>query len=385
MSETTSTTDAHPSSDAPPSSAVETSGAPAPSAPADSSAPPSSSGTDAKTSPSSGDSRQSDREGLLAAVRSAVEKSKTAPASEGDTPEGDAAGDTPTGDKDAAPGTPGTKPASTDATSQSQPADDDPNAPDPTEGELRKLRPETRKRFERLLAQRNEARNTLASVQPELDQHRQLQGYLQQHQLAPDDVNVLLGIGSALRRQDYKSFLEGVTPYVMAAQEALGLRIAPDLQKQVDDGLVSEEAAREFTRTRHRATQAEKRLKDTTTQHTTETQNNAITAIRSAVETWERTIRTRDPDYAQKADTVRRFSQGLLQERGTPQDPQAAVALVQAAYEEANKVLVSLRPRPQPTRPSPSSVHVATSGVSPAPTTMKEAALQALARMRQAS
>lgn len=376
MSETTSTSDSILSSDAPSSSAVDTPSTPAPSAPADASTPSSSTPTDSTPSPSSGDSRQSDREGLLAAVRSVVSR-ETTPASEGDTPPtGDAAPGTPEPDQVAAPG------------DQAPPPTEDPtdlNAPDPTEADLRKLRPETRKRFERLMAQRNDARQNLERIQPELTQHRQLQGYLQEHQLAADDVNMLLGVGASLRRGDYMAFLDGVTPYVMAAQEALGLRIAPDLQTQVNDGLVSEEAARELTRTRHRAVQAEHRLREQTqTVQTTETDRN-VAEVRSGVDQWENHIRSRDPDYAHKADTVRRFSQALIQERGFPRNRDQAVALVQAAYDEANKTLIALRPRPQATRPTPSSVHVATGGVSSEPSSMKEAALQALARMRRAS
>jgi hypothetical protein len=377
MSETTSTnTDGlSTQSDAPSSSAVETPSAPATSAPADSPPPAPSTGKDATPSPSSGDSRQSDREGLLAAVRSVVDKKP--PTSEGDTPEADVASDQSTGDKDAAPGAPGTTERK-DETSQG-------DLPDPTEGELRKLRPETRRRFEQLLRQRNEARQFVQSVTPELNQHRELAGRIQEAQLAPDDLNQLLFIGSSLRKQDYRAFLEGVTPYVMAAQEALGLRIAPDLQNQVNDGTLSEEAAREFTRTRHRAAQAEQRLKDQSVTHTTESQVRAVGDIRAAVTNWEAAIRTRDPDFAHKADTVRRFSQGLMQERGAPQTPEQAVAMVQAAYEEANRTLVSLRPRPQPTLRTPSSVHVATGGADAQPRTMLEAAQQALAKMRRAS
>jgi len=171
----------------------------------------------------------------------------------------------------------------------------------------------------------------------------------------------------------------------MAAQEALGLRIAPDLQQQVNDGLVSEEAAREFTRTRHRANQAEHKLREQTQSVQTDATSRNLTEIRGGVDRWEQHIRSRDPDYAHKADTVRRFSQALIQERGTPQTPDQAVALVQAAYDEANRTLLAMRPRPQATRPTPSSVHVATGGVSPEPTSMKDAALMALARMRRAS
>lgn len=378
MSETIQTSDVTTSTEAPSSSVTETSGAPATSVPADSQTPASSTGTDATTAPSSGDSRQSDREGLLAAVRSVVDKTPK-PTSEGETAEGDVAGDK-SGDKDAATGASGT----TERKDETPTAD----LPDPTEGELRKLRPETRRRFEQLLRQRNESRQEIERLQPEVTQYRDLMGRIQTAQLAPEDFNQLLFIGSSLRQEKYQEFLEAVTPYVMAAQQALGLRIAPDLQNQVNDGTLSEEAAREFTRTRFRAAQAEARLKDTTVAHTTERQTAAINEIRAGVTAWEQSIRARDPDYAQKADTVRRFSQSLLTERGTPQNPQQAVALVQAAYDEANKVFSVARPPPRPTRPSPSSVHVATGGGAPngqTPNSLREAVLLGIERSRRAS
>ena len=373
----TSATDG--TSDLAPSSSADTAAPPPPSTADTATATPSPSSGDKpdSQSPSSGDSRQSDREGLLAAVKAVVPPSTDTPA----VPSHDvdpADGQAPAPDQAAASG------------GQAPPATDEPldlNAPDPTEAELKKLRPETRKRFERLLAQRNEARTSLDQVQPELIQHRQLQGYLSQHQLAPDDVNSLLAVGAALRAGDYQGFLNGVAPYVMAAQEAVGLRIARDLQTQVDDGTISEEAAREMTRTRHRAMQAEQRLQEQTTIATTEATNRNVQAIRHGVEQWENNIRTRDPDYPHKANAVRRFSQALLQERGIPQTSEQAVALVQAAYDEANAELRRLRPQPQPTRPAPSGIHSAGNGAAPPPSepqTMLEAARRSLAAMRQA-
>lgn len=378
----TSTTDGNA---APPSSAPDTAvstsqdtAAPTPTTPPSPS--PSASETPDSKSPSSSDSRQSDREGLLAAVRAVVPPSTDPPAIPSDQ-DPDQAGD------QAEAQAPDQAAASGD---QTPPAPDDPldlNAPDPTEAELKKLRPETRRRFERLLAQRNQARTQYEQAQPELAQHRQLQGYLDQHQLVPDDVNALLVVGASLRAGNYQEFLNGVAPYVIAAQEALGLRIAQDLQTQVDDGTISEEAAREMTRTRHRAAQAEGRLKEQNTQHQVETNQRSVAVIRQAVEQWETNIRRRDPDYALKANAVRRYSQALLQERGIPQTSEQAVALTQAAYDEATQELLRLRPRPQATRNAPSGVHVATNGATPPPEprTMKDAALAALAAMRRAS
>ena len=325
--------------------------------------------TDRQDAPSSGDTPLSDREGLLEAVRAVVQP-REPPA---DTSAASAGQDT-----DTAGTTPG-------ATGEPKPDAQPLPVADPTPDELKKLRPETRRRFEQLLAQRDEARTTLNALNPEIEQHRQLQGYLQQHQLAPDDVNLLLGVGAALRRGDYQAFLNGVGPYVQAAQEALGLRLAPDMQKQVDEGLITEETAREVTRTRFRANQSEERLRTETTTRAQENQGRALEAVRSAVETWENGIRGRDPDYSLKAVAIRRFSQALLQERGAPTTPQQAVALVEEAYREATEQFARARPPPRPTRAAPSGINGTAHGGVPEPSSMKEAAIMALQNMRRAS
>jgi hypothetical protein len=282
---------------------------------------------------------------------------------------------------DTVPGTPSESAQQTPADPQ---APTDPLAADPTEAELKRLKPETRKRFERLLQQRDEARTAYSQVEPELAQHRQLTGYLKEHQLAPDDVNMLLGVGAHLRKGDFQSFLNGVMPYVQAAQEALGQRLPPDLQQQVDEGLVSESAARELTQTRFRAAQAENQVKTVTEQQQGAATEQRVTAVRQTIDAWEQDIRRRDPDYPVKAAAVRRIGQALLQERGTPQTPEAARELVQAAYDEATTMLLKARPAPQATRRTPSGIHGTTASAAE-PKTMKDAALMALEGMRRAS
>jgi hypothetical protein len=322
------------------------------------------------TSPPSGDASRSDREGLLAAVRAVV-----APKTGDDTKDADEVGDTP------APKPDETQSQTKDTPGQAPPATGE---ADPTEQELKRLKPETRRRIETLLTQRNEARQQYTAVEPELAQHRQLQGYLREHQLAADDVNMLLGVGAALRRGDYQSFLDGVTPYVQAAQEALGFRLPQDLQKQVNDGEVSESAARELTRARHTAAMAEANARESKQQLQSQSAEQRVLAVRQVIDTWEAGVKARDPDYPAKAAAVRRIGQALLQERGVPQTPEEAQQLVQAAYVEATQMLLKARPAPQATRRTPSGIQGATQPTH-APRTMKEAALQALEAMRSAS
>lgn len=329
-----------------------------------------SSGTDASSSPPSGDTPLSDRDGLLAAVRAVVNVQETPASTEDAATRGQ--------DTDTA-GITGADPGTTQT--------DIPSSPeaDPSETELRRLRPETRRRFEQLLGQRDQARQALSVLQPEIDGHRQLQGYLREHQLASEDVNMLLGVGAALRRGDFNAFLNGVMPYVQAAQEAVGMRLAPDMRQQVDDGIITEEMAREVTRTRFRANQAESRLEQETNTRAQEDQGRALAEVRMAVETWEDGIRRRDPDYALKAVAVRRFSQAYMQERGAPRTPEQAVRLVQDAYQEATEEFVKARPPPRATRPVPSGINGTSHGATSEPRSMKEAAIMALANMRRAS
>ena len=355
---------------APSSSAPDTTAPPEPSPAPDSNAP-SSGATDDK-SPSSGDSRQSDRDGLLAVVQKVVDVKPETPALPSDDVE---PGDDGPAPQDQVAATGGAQP----------PPDVTTELPDPTEADMKKWRPETRRRFEQVLAQRNEARQQFASVQPELEEFRQLRGHFQEAQLAPDDINQLLYVGSELRRGNYQAFLNGVMPFVLAAQEAIGVRVASDLQTQVDQGLIDEATARDLTRTRHRAAQAEARLQETNQVMAATRQQQHTDGIRASVDVWEARVRQVDPDYPIMSDAVRRYAQGLVQERGQPRSQQEAVALVQTAYDEVKAQQARWRPPPQATRPSPSSIHVATGTAQRQPRNIDDVVRMTIADMRRAS
>jgi hypothetical protein len=274
-------------------------------------------------------------------------------------------------------------PEAADASATTDPAklpdgQTDPDADkDWTDAELRQVKPHTRKYIGRLLQQRQRLRDDLAAAQPELDQHRQLRGYLDQHKLAPEDVNLLLSVGAALRRGDYKGFLDGIEPYRDVARQSLGLDVAPDLRSRVDDGSMTEEMARELTRTRLDAARARAEAESTGQQVQARDTSALQTQLRTAVDSWEATIRARDPDYALKEPLVRRTTQGLLAELGAPRSQQDAVALAQRAYDEVTAQLARARPAPQPTRPRPAAVSTPSLGANPEPRSMLDAVRQA--------
>lgn len=283
-------------------------------------------------------------------------------------------GETPSDDQVEAP---------KDATvsSPTEPRPDDPLQSDPTDVELDTYKPDTRKRIEQLLAQRNEARQTSERYKADAEAFAQFRDYQTSRQLENDDVNLLLEAGAALRRGDFQGFLNIATPYVAAAQQAVGQVLPEDLQGQVDEGMIPYETARELSM--HRINEARLQTEANTYRQNAELigQRSVAQQIYGAIAEWETATRARDPDWASKQDIVERFSQSLVQTRGSPTSPQQAVAMAQEAYEEANRVVTRLRPQPQPTRPNPSGAHSMNgNGAAPEPRTLMEAAIQGLQR-----
>lgn len=337
--------------------------APSPDQSAGTQAPASSPGDNAASPP---DAPVDDRAELLKVVRDVVEaKPKTPPQGEGTT---------------AAP-----EPASPDPDPNAQPPAD-PLDTDPTEEELKALHPRSKARIEKLLSQRNGFRTELETLKPDADKWKQMHGYLTQHDLAAEDVNLLLGVGAALRRGDFKAFRDGVAPYLRLADEALGLALPDDLQAKVDAGELSQETAVQFSTTRfsnnrlQQTVQANNEAAEAARQAEAEARVNQ--AVTQSVTSWEQGVQARDPDYAKKAPMVLRYSQALIAELGRPRTPEDAVALAQRAYAEVNATFAAARPAPVPTRRQPSGAQAVNGTARPEPASMMEAVMRGLEAAR---
>jgi hypothetical protein len=326
---------------------------PSTSVPADTGGP----GPDAQASPSDANTQtsspQDDRAGLLAVVQKVT-------GTAADIPGGEAAPTIPDTGQSPLPLTPQTDPLDTD----------------PSDAEMGQLIPKTRKRMERLLNQRNQARTELQNLQQPAEKWNEFNTYLTQAQLAPEDVNLLLGIGAALRRGDMKAFRDGIAPYWQLANEALGDALPVDLHDKVEGGEMTREAAAEMARVRHENHRLQGRVQSQETA-TTEARTNArVQAVSNAVESWEAGIKQRDPDYGNKADAVLRASQARLAEvlrAGTNYTPELAVQIAQESYNEVNGWMQRLStPRPA-TRPGPEGSRHAINGARPEPKSLLEA------------
>jgi polyhydroxyalkanoate synthesis regulator phasin len=266
---------------------------------------------------------------------------------------------------------------------------------DPSKEELGKYHSRTRKRIEKLLDQRNAARDEVTSLRGQAQVAEGLRSYLTTNDIAKEDFSLLLDLGTALRRGDWQTFYQGVAPYMELAEEALGVRLPKDLQAQVQQGHLTTEAARHFSRERYARMLAEtkaqdaghhaQRIEQQVRHQDTARQVEALkTSINGAVSAWEASVRQTDPDYGHKQDAVKNLLWAVVNEQGAPSSPEQAVAIAKEAYRRANEMAARFTPKPRATSQVPSSIPRPQSGV-PEPKSLMEAAMQGLARTHRSA
>jgi hypothetical protein len=117
---------------------------------------------------------------------------------------------------------------------------------DPTPEELAKYSQSAKGRVNKLLEQRGKLRSEvdrLKVLEPNAQAADQVTKYLRDNDISRDDFLMTLELASAMRRGDFKTFYEGVRPYVKLAEEYLGHSLPPDLQQQVQQGHMTTQAA----------------------------------------------------------------------------------------------------------------------------------------------
>lgn len=240
-----------------------------------------------------------------------------------------------------------------------------------------------RKRVDRLLKDRRELRREVENLKPVADIGAELQNFAVQHQLSSDDVVNALHIAATLRRGDYKTFYEMLSPYVRHAQEYLGVVLPDDLAAAVHQGQITEDYARQYARSRfdQQRTQIENQRMGELGQEyfVRQVQGN----VQRAVYDFENQLSARDPDYKAKAGLVQRAAGAILRERGgSISSPEEAVSVVKQAYDEVNAHVRKFAAQPRATHPSPSGTNSQTPSARISPKNLMEAAMQGLAKSR---
>ena len=254
-----------------------------------------------------------------------------------------------------------------------------------TQAELDSLPFRTRKRIDGFRNEIKALKEQMTPLQAQATTTRELQNFLKTADIAKEDFGLVLDLAAAMRRGDFKTFLEGVTPYVKLAQESLGISLPPDLQQAVQTGHMTQDAARYVAQERSARQLAEAKLNRTTYETTTENHARAVhefqASVAGAVTNWETAVRRSDPDYARNEPVVRDLLHAVVQERGPPRSPAEAVEIARQAYERANALVSRFNPTLRSTHQVPSSIN-RVNGARAEPKNLKEAIHLALERTR---
>jgi hypothetical protein len=216
-----------------------------------------------------------------------------------------------------------------------------------TKEEMAALGPKARGRIEGLWKENREHRTFVDRAEPYL-------APLREHQLPVDDVRIMAHLVGALNRGDYKTFYDAAKPYFEIASQALGITLPADIQQQVDEGEMTPEVGASLSQSRYKAATAEQQAQRVAKQMEYEHQarvnqySQAVQAdITQAVNDWETTQRSRDPDFSRLRPLIVDKMVAFVAQHGPPRHRQDALNLAEHARQE---VLKAARPTPAGTR-----------------------------------
>lgn len=206
-----------------------------------------------------------------------------------------------------------------------------------------------------------------------------LTNFVRENHIPPESVTFAFEMSRLHAAGEYGQLLEALKPLIDQARQATGETIAPELQKRIEDGYLSEDDAKAIGRARGETAAAQVATARAQAQVTALTaQGNQATATQEivhAVTAREAELKAADPDYAKIEDAVGRQLSALLG-FSQPANTEDAILMVNKAYEMAKAGYVQQKPKSN-TMPTPSASTVSR-GTAPVPATFDEAIKQSM-------
>jgi hypothetical protein len=232
--------------------------------------------------------------------------------------------------------------------------------PEITDEEINSYPPNSQRRIRELVAQRDEERakiETLEALRPRAEQMDRITAYMQDHDIQPGEVDNALAITALINKGDYPKALEALTPIYREIAAKAGEILPDDLKEDVRLGRITEERARELNRARATATSAterEQRDRERDSKANEERQHKErVYECATACEEWAKGKAGSDPDWNLKHQLVADEMELVLLRGGPgtyPKNKQEAVAAAEKALETVEGRLKTLRPKPEPHR-----------------------------------
>lgn len=221
---------------------------------------------------------------------------------------------------------------------------DDPSKPVPYE------------RFQQVIQERNEVREQMRDIQPKAELHDRLVKFCQDNQLTDDDYVQAMEI-AALLKNDPQQAWEKLKPIVEGLGVLSGDKLPDDLAKDVEEGALTMERAKEIATLRAQTKFREKSQQVSEKQRADRQKAAFVQSIHTAWASWDANKRKLDPDFKPGGNGLwelvndRMAALGAaLGPNGQPvhpiRSPEDAIKLAEEAYKFVMKTAKKITPLP---------------------------------------
>lgn len=202
-------------------------------------------------------------------------------------------------------------------------------------------------RFRELVKEKNAYKAKLAEYEPDAQQYREIQSFMEKAQLSAEEVAEGLMLMAEMKSGDPVKAYEALTRKVETLALASGKKLPADLEQRIEQGYVDRETAESLYQqqvaAQRQAAQAQAQLE----QRTRKDAQAQVQAIAGAVATWESATRAGDPDFDLKADFVKDRVRAHMAAHGMPKSAEEALQISRQAYEAVTQTLQRARgPKP---------------------------------------
>ena len=218
--------------------------------------------------------------------------------------------------------------------------------------EMERYPSKIKKRFKQLLSERHEWRSKAQEYEPDAQQYREIQSFMQRAGLSAEEVAEGLLLMAEMKSGDPIKAHEALMKKVETLALAAGKKLPADLEEKVEQGYIDREVAQQLHQQR---VQAERQAAIAQQQLAQRQQQEAIgaqQAMANAVAAWEQATRQTDPDFDLKADLVKDRLRAHMAVHGMPRSTDEALALSRQAYEAVSQTLQRARGTKPAMRPA---------------------------------
>tara|TARA_B100000953_G_C18012092_1_gene418311 strand:- start:243 stop:1238 length:996 start_codon:yes stop_codon:yes gene_type:complete len=200
-------------------------------------------------------------------------------------------------------------------------------------------------RFRKLVAEKNELKETAAKLQNDSEQYSKITGFIDRNNLTAKDAVEGFKIMAAIRNDPNQAY-KMLDHHLNNVSKITGRVLPDDIQAKVDDGFIDEDAAKELSQARASLVREQALRKQDAAKNEGRNMKTQSDIMGTALQSWGETTLAKDPDFSLKQEEFNDRVVALVSERGRPNNQTEVMSIVEDAYETVNDRFKARQPQP---------------------------------------